>query len=238
MDSSVATVPVVVAEADIPVRDEILPSRCSACITFLSPRSAPMSSMTPRRRKPWADSARYPIARGGKVGRTRLVGAPEVPAISFQVRPACAASIPSVRPATSSLIAPGDFVDIMVAGLAKELVGPGILDRQGTNVQTTAPLTGVSPDAEIVVTVLQNVQVLAVERSFVANGVTYDPTTRGAPPASGFGTVTLALKPDQTQLMWLARQHGKMTLSLRRFGENEPTNLQPLSGPQQGTAKP
>ncbi len=264
VDTSVATVPVIVAERDIPVGTKITEQ-------MLGVRGLPLAAVgsdvfrDTERTEAVGQTARYPIAKGEQVGRTRLVGAPEVSAISFQIPPGMRGFTIPVSPADSpsSLIAPGDFVDIMVVGLVKELVGPGILDRsvtitsplgtlvtreangvqrlvaadQATTVQTTVPITGVAPDAEIVVTVLQNVQVLAVERSFVANGVTYDPTTRGAPPANGFGTVTLALTPDQTQLMWLARQHGKMTLSLRRFGENDPANLQPLSGPLQVPAQ-
>lgn len=260
VNETVANVPVIIATTEIPVGTKITDE-------MLGVRSLPLTAVASdvlrdtERAQAVGQTARYPIAQGEQVGRTRLVAAPAVSAISFQIPPGMRGfTIPvSAQDSPSGLFAPGDFVDIMVVGPVREIVGPGILDRavaissplgtlvtrdvngiqrlvaadQLTSTQVTVPLTAVNPEAEIVVTLLQNIQVLSVERTFVANGVTYDPTTRGAPPASGFGTVTLALTPEQTQLMWLARQHGKMTLTLRRFGENDPVDLPPLASPLQ-----
>ncbi len=261
---SVVNVPVIVAESDIPVGTTVTDA-------MLSVRNQPSSAVASdvlrdtERAQAVGQTARYPIAKGEQVGRTRLVGAPEVAAISFQIPPGKRGFTMPVNASESpaGLLVPGDFVDIMVVGQVKEIVGPGILDKavaissplgtlvtrdvngvqrlvaadQLTTTQVTIPVTSVNPEAEIVVTLLQNIQVLSIDKSFVPNGVPYDSTTRGAPPTTA-GTVTLALTPEQSQLMWLARQHGKMTLTLRRFGENEPTDIPPLAGPLQTTATP
>jgi Flp pilus assembly protein CpaB len=80
-------------------------------------------------------------------------------------------------------------------------------------------LTG---DAKAVTTLLQNVQVLSVEREYVENGVPYDASVRGAPPEDGsVSYVTVALLPADAQLLWLASQDGEMTLALRAFGDDE-----------------
>ncbi len=256
VSQTTGSVPVIVAETDIQVGTRVTDE-------MLGVRNQPLAAVASdvfrdsERGLAVGQTARYPIAKGEQVGRTRLVGAPEVGAISFQIPPGKRAFTMPVNGTDSpaGLLVPGDFVDIVVVGQVKEMVGPGILDRAvsissplGTLVTRDAngvqrpaasdplttkqvvPLSAVNADAEIVVTLLQNIQVLSIDRSFVPNGVPYDSTTRGAPPPSA-GTITMALTPEQSQLMWLARQHGKMTLTLRRFGENEPSDVAPLAGP-------
>jgi Flp pilus assembly protein CpaB len=71
---------------------------------------------------------------------------------------------------------------------------------------------------------------MAIGTTFVENGLTYDATTRGAPPKGG-GALTVPLTPEQAQLMYLARGKGEMIITLRRFGENQPVDLRPIAGP-------
>jgi len=98
---------------------------------------------------------------------------------------------------------------------------------------SSLPATGAQTnDFDAAVTLLQNVQVLSIETNFVDNGVPYDSTVRGTPDDKTGGTyVTLALTPDQAQLLWLASQKGKVTLTLRSFGDAQIANLTPIAEP-------
>ncbi|MGE5596921.1 MAG: RcpC/CpaB family pilus assembly protein, partial [Hyphomicrobiales bacterium] len=77
------------------------------------------------------------------------------------------------------------------------------------------------------------VQVLAVQREFVDDGVPYDASTRGEPIGDDdkVNYVTLAVTPEQAQLLWLASQEGALTLSLRPFGDDAAAALTPIAEP-------
>ena len=87
-------------------------------------------------------------------------------------------------------------------------------------------------DFKAAVTLIQNVQVLSIQKNFVANGVPYDATVRGRPDDKTDGSyVTLALTPDQAQLLTLASQDGKVTLTLRAFGDAKVADVAPIAEP-------
>lgn len=159
--------------------------------------------------------ARYPLTAGAQVGAAGLVGAAKVQALSFQIPVGQRGFTVPVTETQSpaSLIAPGDFVDVIVAAEAQKLVVPGGQARGATTF-------GSGADAKAAVTLLQNVQVLSVQQTYVENGVVYDASVRGTPPEGSVTHVTLSLTPDDAQLLWLASQDGKVTLSLRAFGDN------------------
>jgi Flp pilus assembly protein CpaB len=122
----------------------------------------------------------------------------------------------------AGLIAPGDFVDVIVAGDLK-----GIVPASGVAVKGDA-----GSDFKAVVTLLQNVQVLAVQDSRIEDGVPYDTSVRGEPPdLKSINHVTLGLTPEQSQLLWLAVQNGKVTLALRAFGDAAVAPLPPIAEP-------
>ena len=74
-------------------------------------------------------------------------------------------------------MAPGDFVDLLLSG------SPEVL-RQTPQLALVQDLpTG--EERKYTVTFLQNIQVLAVQRTYVDNGVTYDSSVRGAPRPQG-----------------------------------------------------
>ncbi len=177
--------------------------------------------------------ARYPLASGAQVGVAGIVAPVQVEALSFQIPQGQRGFTIPVEETRSpaGVIAPGDFVDVIVAAPAKSLVVPVSAGRP----ESTAVLQGAlgdDADAEAVVTLLQNVQVLSVQRTYVENGVTYDPSVRGASPEGNVNHVTLSLAPDQAQLLWLASQKGKVTLTLRAFGDNQANEaLRPVIGP-------
>lgn len=230
VSSSASDVAILVASRDIPVGttiDErmldvrVVPGSALASDTFREADRAAVVGQT----------TRYPIASGEQLGATKLVASPDVRALSFQIPSGMRAfTIPvSESESPAGLLAPGDFVDVLVVGSASALLSTA-------PVPLTAPPAGATPTAQraepqVVITLLQNVQVISVQKTFVANGVPYDPSVRGEPPDGGVSHVTLSLTPDQTQLMWLARQAGKVTLSLRRFGEDTTQEIEPLAGP-------
>ena len=171
--------------------------------------------------------ARYPVAQGEQLNAQRLVAKTEVQALSFQIPAGLRGfTIPvEVNTSPAALLAPGDFVDVLVVG---KLV----------NIEAEAPApvatrgAGDQDPPKVVVTLLQNVQVLSVQREYVSNGVPYDSSVRGAPPKEDrVSYVTLALTPEQSQMVWLAGQEGKMTLALRAFGDDKTRPLSPVVEP-------
>lgn len=80
-------------------------------------------------------------------------------------------------------------------------------------------------------TLLQNVQVVSVQREFV-EGVPYDESVRGEPPEKdSISYVTLAVTPEQAQVLWAAVQSGAITLALRPFGDDEVVAVSPPENP-------
>ncbi len=170
---------------------------------------------------------RYPAAKGEQISTARLVAAARVPAISFQIPPGKRAfTIPvNVTESPAALLAPGDFVDVIAVMRFKDL-----------NLQPppqSRPANLSDDDLLAAVTVLQNVQVLSVQRTYVDNGVPYDPSVRGNPPReANINFVTLAVTPEQAQALALVRQQAKeLTLALRPFGDLEPKPLGPFAWP-------
>ncbi len=172
-------------------------------------------------------TARYPIATGEQINPLRLVPAVEVEALSFQIPLGMRGyTIPvSTSNSPASLLAPGDFVDVLVTGTAVELVTQQTLE-------TGQPVIQVEQgDVLGAATLLQNVQVLSVQRLFVTTGQ-YEPSTRGAPPDNdNVSYVTLAVTPEQAQLLLLASQGGSLTLTLRAFGDDSIAPLGTIIGP-------
>ncbi|HXH22376.1 MAG TPA: Flp pilus assembly protein CpaB [Dehalococcoidia bacterium] len=169
--------------------------------------------------------ARYPIERGETISAARLVEAPKVQAISFQIPPGLRGmTIPvSITNTPAALIAPGDFVDVIVSVEAVVLTG---------RVPPT-PVAGGNREFKGAATLLQNVQVLSVDRTYIDTGVVYEPSLRGSPRADNQGVsfVTLAVTPEQAQLLWLAQEQGKLTLVLRPFGDDSIAPLTPRLEP-------
>ncbi len=123
----------------------------------------------------------------------------------------------------ATLIVPGDFVDVLA-----------ILTGEDLGIPLPSRSTGDPRDSDGVATVLQNVQVLAVESQYVANGVPYDDSVRGAPAKINANDVTLAVTPDEAQFLTLVVQRAKfLTLALRPFADDSMLDLRPATGPIQ-----
>lgn len=167
-------------------------------------------------------TVRYPVAKGEQISATRLVDPPKTPTLSFQIPAGLRGfTIPvTVTKSPAALLAPGDFVDVVGSFEMKNL---WILPPAGYAVPQEVE------KAHIPITLIQNVQVMSVQRQFVENGVPYDPSVRGTPPKEANITyVTLAITPEDVQLLTMAVDRAKLlTVSMRRFGDEETKELAP-----------
>jgi Flp pilus assembly protein CpaB len=83
-------------------------------------------------------TARYPIAAGEQVSATRLVATAQVQALSFQIPPGLRAYSMPVGTSLVGLIAPGDFVDILIATTLDQVVNPSTVANQPSLIFTKA----------------------------------------------------------------------------------------------------
>lgn len=167
---------------------------------------------------------RFPIAVGEQLTITRFVGPSEGQSISFQIPEGLRGfTIPvDVTTSPAGLLVPGDFVDVIV-----------LLDIEILGIQ---PVLGLNEDEEYkgAYTIFQNLQVISVQREYVDGGVPYEPSVRGdLPEESDVSYVTLAVEPEDAQLLWLASSQGSVTLSLRPFGDEDVAPLSPIAEPLQ-----
>lgn len=173
------------------------------------------------------ETVRYPVAKGDQFTLARLVEPAKQKSLSFTIPSGLRGFTIAVDVTTSpaALLVPGDFVDVIVAAELLRLL-PGVLDPTATIAQNERP--------KAAVTLIQNVQVISVQRRFVDSGVPYDNSTRGTPAGDSgdnVNYVTLAVTPAQAQLLWLATQEGSLTLSLRGFGDAAVEPISPVAEP-------
>lgn len=167
---------------------------------------------------------RFPISAGEQLTIARFVGPSTGQSISFQIPEGLRGfTIPvDVRSSPASLLVPGDFVDVIV-----------LLDIEILGIQ---PVLGLNEDRDYkgAYTIFQNLQVISVQREYVDGGVPYEPSVRGDLPEEGnVSYVTLAVEPEDAQLLWLASSQGSVTLSLRPFGDEGVAPLSPIAEPLQ-----
>lgn len=172
--------------------------------------------------------ARYPVSRGEQVTSARLQQAASSKTLSSQIPQGLRGfTVPvDVKNSPAALLAPGDFVDLIVSA---ELVRLGTSTGEGAVDSTLAG----SDKPKAAITLIQNIQVLSVQRNYVDNGIVYDSATRGeaVDKKDDVNYVTLAVTPEQAQLIWLAVQEGKITLTLRPFGDDGVNDLPPVAEP-------
>jgi Flp pilus assembly protein CpaB len=169
-------------------------------------------------------TARYPISAGEQVSETKLINGPNGAALSFQIPSGMRGfTIPiNASRSPAAMLVPGDFVDVLAL-----LSGPDL----------GVPLTLNAGDPDGVVTVLQNVQVLAVQGNYVAQGAPYDSSVRGAPQKSNVTTITFAVTPEEAQFLTLLLDRTKVfSVALRGFGDDRTREIQPAIGPLRVTA--
>jgi len=223
--AAVPTLSVVVASEDIAAGKKVTDSMVG--LKEL-PETAVISDAATAKEQVVGQTLRYPVAKGEQLSNLRLVEPPKTQSLSFQIPKGMRGfTIPvTVSTSPAALLAPGDFVDVLVSVDIERLAVA----------QPAAPVPvpgqGALENPKAAVTLLQNVQVLSVQRDYVDNGVPYDPSVRGEPPKSdSVSYVTLSLTPEQAQTLWLASQDGAVTLALRAFGDGEIKTLGPVTEP-------
>ncbi len=222
--AAAATAKVVVATREIAVGTKI----DSSMVQLKElPRSAIISDPFSTTEEVVGTITRYPLQANEQVAKGRLVDAAKGKSLSFQIPSGMRGFTIQVdsNASPAALLAPGDFVDVITAAKIVNLLPQSI-----TSATTAAAAQG-SNDLKAAVTLLQNVQVLSVEQTYVSTGVPYDATVRGTAPNKAVQNVTLAVLPEQAQLLWLAVQDGKLTLALRGFGDADVKDVAPIAEP-------
>ena len=161
---------------------------------------------------------RFPIAANEQVLPTKLVTVPAGSSAAATASRSLSYTIPAgmrgfaVKASqvmnAGGLVLPGDYVDIMV-----------MYDVKFSGDQ--------EEEAFLVMTILQNVEVLAVSQTVVDHVIEATPAANGqrsrnseARPDPEAGTVTLALTPEQAQRMYLAEGNGTLRFAVRPYGES------------------
>ncbi|GAB4320761.1 MAG: hypothetical protein Kow0010_00730 [Dehalococcoidia bacterium] len=204
-DSSGTSVSPVADPVPVVVARQDIPAGVAVTASMVEVRHYPPDTLVANPVTAVADvigqTARHPILRGEQLSMGRFVDTPSVNTLSFQIPK-------GLR---------GFTVPVDVTRSAAALLAPG---------DFVDVLAG-----SRAATLLQNVQVVSVQREFV-DGIPYDESVRGDPPEKdNISYVTLAVTPAQAQVLWEAVQAGSITLSLRPFGDDEVVSLSPTTNP-------
>ncbi len=184
------------------------------------------------------ETSRVPIAKGEQITRSKVgVQSVEADGLEFVVPKgmrAISVDVNEVRGVGGLLLA-GNRVDVIAVAEAKDLL--------------TEETPGIKQEFDIAFTVLQNVEVLSVaqkaqtavpplEEDAASEGAAEATTAADtansgqrpddAKPQPDARTVTLAVTSEQAQLLALIDKEGDIWLSLRRFGEDAPSDLPPV----------
>lgn len=113
----------------------------------------------------------------------------------------------------ANLIRPGDYVDVLALIALPE----------------TADQSGAKSSAQRLISLFQNVEVLAVGGEFVAPSKISQTARKEQAKAisAGSGTVTLALSPQEAALLSFVQEHGKIKLTLRSSEDIQKEAIKP-----------
>ena len=212
----IADTPVVVAKSDIPARTLVTAS-------MLEVRLVPADTQA---NLAYADvndvvgqATRFPIGANEQLLPSKLVPLDGTlgtsRALSFTVPKGMrgiAINATEVQNA-GGLVLPGDYVDILVVYDMEFVVGGDPTKRE-------------TVDSYLVHTIMQNVEVLSVSQTVVDSVLDATPTAGGqrvrnseAAPLPEAVTITVAVSPEDAQLLYLAESNGRIRLSVRAFGD-------------------
>jgi len=220
-----ANTPVVVAKTDIPARTKITESMIEVRLVGADARGALAFTDTAA---VVGQVTRFPIAASEQVLSSKVVtlaatsGTAGGRSLSFVVpqgKRGIAIKVTEVANA-GGLILPGDYVDVLV-----------VYDIEFQS-DPKDPASREKADSYLVQTLLQNVEVLAVQQTVVDVVPEATPTAgdqrvrnseaKAVPDAI---TVTLALSPEDAQKIYLAESNGRIRLALRPFGDADQPSL-------------
>ncbi len=170
--------------------------------------------------------ARYPMFAGEQVTTSRLVGEDSTgTGLAYTVPPGMrAVSVPLSEVAgAGGLIVPGDRVDVMVVTEHRRVFGPTTTVEAQDNDQDREPT---------VVTVLQDILVLAVGQELADAVEGVDASTVRADdvdPQPKAVSVTLAVTPSESQVLFMASHDGPLGFAVRSFGDSTRDVLRPVT---------
>jgi pilus assembly protein CpaB len=212
-----ADTPVLVAKADIPARATITADMVEVRLVGQDARST-LAYGTPE--EVVGLVTRFPIAANEQVLSSKVVdlsGGASVTdrALSYIVpegKRAFAINASEIQN-VGGLLLPGDYVDVVV-----------LYDIEFTGLNGEPE----TEEAFVAHTLLQNVEVLSVSQTVADIVPGEEPSETGqrvrnseAPPNPGAATITLAVTPEDAQLMYLAEANGRIRLAMRSFGDAE-----------------
>jgi pilus assembly protein CpaB len=218
--ATIVTVPALVAARDIPSTTVIKEGMVQVKMVPVDTR---LNTTVTEKQAAIGMITRVPIAQGEQILRGKI--ADQVRDVGFsanvpQGKRAVAVGVTEVI-ASGGHLGVGDYVDVIgVFEVVDPNAKPGAFAANGQ---------GDKPKIYSAVTLLQNVQVLAVAQKA-------DPTiqtdAKGGDTkkvdSSEAKSVTLALSPEQAEKIFLAEETGKLRLSLRPFGEDEQRKIEPV----------
>lgn len=226
--TAIQPVPVVVARVDVPARTRITQEMLD--VKLLPPEAISPGAFT-NVQTAVGQVTRYPLTIGEQVMTTKVVNVNRgiSRSLSFVIpegKRAFAITASDVQNA-GGLLLPGDYVDILLL--------------------QDVPFGGDTVPAFLVQTLMQNVEVLAVAQAVVdvvevpsviradatpaapaspvegdaAEGATQRVRNSESAPLPGASTITVAVTPEEAELLYLAETNGYIRLSVRPFGDDE-----------------
>jgi pilus assembly protein CpaB len=237
-DSSSSQVPVVVAKTDIEARARITASMVEVKLINSDDASALALADTSA---VIGKTTRFPIAANEQVLSSKIVdltttSSPTGKSLSYVIPEGMRAIAVNVKDVTDAggLLLPGDYVDIMVVYNVDFQNDP---NKPGSHEKV---------ENYYINTILQAKEVLAVKQIIVdavpesvgtpTAGSTSDPSAprvrnTEANPQTDAQTVTLALTPEEAQLLYFAEQNGKIRFAVRRYGDIAVKPIDPMIQP-------
>jgi pilus assembly protein CpaB len=230
-EAAAAMVPLANTEAVVIVR---VPVAAGTSIEreMLELRDVPLEAVLPGALRSIDDAAdrvaRYPLVEGEQILPSRIVTSESEAStgLAFAIPAGMRGlSVPvSEVSGAGGLIVPGDRVDVLVSTEYGKLFGPfELITTDDDDDVKTHPT---------VITVLQDVLVLAIGQQTTppAEGDRDQATLRaeGVEVQPQAASATLAVNPEQAQMLFMASQQGVLGLSLRSFGQTSIATLDPL----------
>ncbi|MCK9485506.1 MAG: Flp pilus assembly protein CpaB [Dehalococcoidia bacterium] len=174
---------------------------------------------------------RYPVAAGEQILASKFVDTerPASTGLAFVIPDGMrAVSVPlSEVSGAGGLIVPGDRVDVLAAVDSRRIEGH---ERRA---MAESDMGDTTRDHGAVVTILQDALVLAIGQSVSpASAVARDAGAQRADEAEvqpQAASVTLAVSPDQAQVLFMAVMEGSIGLALRPFGETLTAPIAPVT---------
>lgn len=207
---------VLVASKDIPVRTKITGSMLSVELIperYLTPKHVLYNTELDKERVVNKINL-VPISKGQQISMSDIVPPSQEVGLSVNIPPMMRAIILQVDSVdVTELIKPNDRVDVLAIFSAQH------------------PTKG---KVKVVSTVLQNVLVIAVSKDLGSveedsDGSKKKKKEKSSSKGNEEINVSLAVTPEEAQILSLAKSHGEITLSLRSFNDNnEKVTLKPL----------